>query len=273
MCSVHLDGVKHLAELLDDQLVLLIDLLGFSELMSRDNSPMQQHVLSLLQNIASMRSDFDLKATATEDWGSVHTIQPSVSTFSDHIVMSVSFDRIGKEDDNLKTFRPFIALSTLYPLVATVATAALRLGFLIRGGMAYGKLYHTGGVVFGPALIDAVALESRSAVYPRIVLSEPAVDIFARVRTDQLVRDFDGAMCLNFYQECLSGKMLSQGKPNPNWFSNVCKLLQKNLRELSGARRAKWFYFAGKLAGASKDMSADDLMKLHINPSELPQLD
>jgi hypothetical protein len=220
-----------------------------------------------------MRSDFDLKATALEDWGSVHTIQPSVSTFSDHIVMSASFDQIGKEDEALKVFRPFIALSTLYPLVATVATAALRLGFLIRGGMAYGKLYHTGGVVFGPALIDAVALESKFAVYPRIVLSEPAMDIFAPMATEQLARDFDGAMCLNFYSECLSGQILNKGNPIPNWFPNICKLLQNNLRELHGARRAKWFYFARRFASACSDMSNDELTRLHIDLSKLPQLD
>jgi hypothetical protein len=89
---------KPLAETLDNQIVLLIDLLGFAESISSDNSALQEHVLSLLKRIASMRSDFDLRAAAREDWGSVHDIALSVSTFSDHIVISVPVDRVKSEE-------------------------------------------------------------------------------------------------------------------------------------------------------------------------------
>jgi hypothetical protein len=50
-------------------------------------------------------------------------------------------------------------------------------------------------------------------------------------------------------------------------------LLEKNLQELSGSKRAKWFYFARKLADASSAMSHDARTKLHIDPSKLPQLE
>jgi hypothetical protein len=83
-----------LADLLDNQIVLIIDLLGFTESTSCENSPLQGHVLSLLKHIASMRSDFDLNATVKADWGAAHDITLAVSTFSDHIVISVPFDRI-----------------------------------------------------------------------------------------------------------------------------------------------------------------------------------
>jgi hypothetical protein len=258
---------------LDNQIVLLIDLLGFTESTSNENSPLLEHVLSLLKRIASMRSDFDLSPTVKADWGSVHDVALSVSTFSDHIVISVPVDRI-KSAEGLGDFAPALALLAVWPLVATVATASLRLGFLIRGGMAYGKLYHSEGVVFGPALIDAVSLESKSAVYPRIVLSASAVDIFANVNSKgQLARDHDGMTYLNFYRDCLSATILNEGKPNPNWFSGVCKLVEKNLRELSGTKRAKWFYFARKLADASSAMSHDTRIKLHVDPPKLPQLE
>jgi hypothetical protein len=262
-----------LADLLDNQIVLIIDLLGFTESTSSENSVLQGHVLSLLKHIASMRSDFDLNATVKADWGSAHDITLAVSTFSDHIVISVPFDRI-RSTEGIDDFAPAVALFTLGPLVATVATASLRLGFLIRGGMSYGKLYHSGGVVFGPALIDAVSLESKSAVYPRIVLSKSAADLFSAVKSGgQLARDYDGMTYLNFYRDCLSATILSGGKPNPNWFPGICKLVEKNLQELSGSKRAKWFYFARKLADASSAMSHDTRTKLHIDPSKLPRLE
>ncbi len=43
------------------------------------------------------------------------------------------------------------------------------------------------------------------------------------------------------------------------------------MAELSGTKRAKWFYFARKLADAGKAMSPDLHAKLHIDPSKLSE--
>jgi hypothetical protein len=54
-------------------------------------------------------------------------------------------------------------------------------GILVRGGLAKGPLYHTEGVVFGPALLDAYALESTIAKYPRILIDRGAHADFQRI--------------------------------------------------------------------------------------------
>lgn len=46
------------------------------------------------------------------------------------------------------------------------------LGILIRGGIAIGPLYHSGQIVYGPAMNQAYLLESVYAVYPHIILDE-----------------------------------------------------------------------------------------------------
>ena len=55
-----------------------------------------------------------------------------------------------------------------------IAFRLLRLGFLVRGGIARGDLFHHVGKVVGPALIKAYELENKKAVYPRIII-DPAV--------------------------------------------------------------------------------------------------
>src|SRR5580658_7830841 len=65
----------------------------------------------------------------------------------------------------------FLVAPQFERLVSIIAGQALRLGFLIRGAATIGKLYHSQGVVFGEALIEAVQLEKRTAVYPRVILS------------------------------------------------------------------------------------------------------
>lgn len=49
------------------------------------------------------------------------------------------------------------------------------LGMMVRGGLSIGKLIHEeNGALFGPAMNEAYALESKSAVYPRVVISQQA---------------------------------------------------------------------------------------------------
>src|SRR5690606_10662416 len=50
-------------------------------------------------------------------------------------------------------------------------------GFLLRGGIAKGELFHQGSMLFGPALIAAVNME-KAANYPRIILHPSLHDQF-----------------------------------------------------------------------------------------------
>ena len=43
-------------------------------------------------------------------------------------------------------------------------------GLLLRGGIAVGKPYQDNEVVYGPGLVKAYALESKYAVYPRVIM-------------------------------------------------------------------------------------------------------
>jgi hypothetical protein len=178
-----------------------------------------------------------------------HRIHPSVSTFSDHIIASYSISRIEASDGKSKAFTIMFHLSRLVP----AAIAALGLGFLIRGGVAFGKLHHSGGVVFGPALIEAVRLESRIAIYPRIVVCEQAAQLFDPCKSALLMQDFDGLACVNYYRDCIwRGAMPGEdfSEKIQEWIVFASDLLNKNLQELKQPRfmgqRAKWVYFAEK---------------------------
>jgi hypothetical protein len=72
------------------------------------------------------------------------------------------------------------------------------LGMMIRGGIALGGLVHEeGGALFGPAMNEAYHLESKSAVYPRVVISSSAkahldVKLQGRKILHPIVKAFDG---------------------------------------------------------------------------------
>jgi hypothetical protein len=54
-------------------------------------------------------------------------------------------------------------------------------GILVRDGLAKGSLYHKDAIVFGPALLDAYALESTLATFPRILIERSVHVDFQRV--------------------------------------------------------------------------------------------
>ena len=45
-------------------------------------------------------------------------------------------------------------------------------GILLRGGITVGQLCHKDNIVYGPAMVEAYELESKSAIYPRVIVSE-----------------------------------------------------------------------------------------------------
>ena len=80
------------------------------------------------------------------------------------------------------------------------------LGMLMRGGMSVGKLVHKrGGALFGPAMNEAYAIESKAAIYPRVVVSDQVFDFYNETLvlaggvTDEpfIKRGFDGVAYLD----------------------------------------------------------------------------
>jgi hypothetical protein len=73
-------------------------------------------------------------------------------------------------------------------------------GFLLRGAIVTGDVYHSGNTIFGPAIVEAVHLEHDAAV-PSIILSEESYEIFhysetpddaeiVKIRSRQLISNY-----------------------------------------------------------------------------------
>lgn len=131
---------------------------------------------------------------------------------------------------------------------------------LCRGGVAVDRLYHTGGTVFGPAMIRAYQLESEVAVYPRVVIED---SLIPRVRSSILPmasgrippfrQDSDGFWFLNPFSKywqpapAVSGSGLSgalqailDGAPDASAFSRARSIVEEKIyAELHSERRPR----------------------------------
>jgi len=74
--------------------------------------------------------------------------------------------------DNFAISAPIDRAQMFFSILALATQELLGSQFLVRGAVTVGGLYHQRGIIFGPALIEAVSMEQNDACYPRLLCSE-----------------------------------------------------------------------------------------------------
>lgn len=102
----------------------------------------------------------------------------TIHTFSDCAYIIYDYK------DNIEDERKDIGLLTRVSIFNTIILVQnlLKEGFLVRGGISFGDVYYETerSLFFGPAINKAHQLESKEAIYPRILLSNEIVALFKR---------------------------------------------------------------------------------------------
>ncbi len=144
----------------EQRIVAFVDILGFKNMVcnSTDSRLEQQKILDAMKLIYRVKelndSGFD---------GGLRRYGIQVTTFSDSAVISYPLSH----DGGL-----FYVLMDLIHLQIDL----LAIGIFVRGGITVGLAHHDEYNVFGPAMVEAYELESKSAVYPRIILTEETIN-------------------------------------------------------------------------------------------------
>lgn len=146
------DEVSRRSRGYEERIVAFVDILGFSSLVEKSNTDQRvyeqiKHALDTIQEIKKRSDGTNTKA----------------ATFSDSIVLSYS---ITAEKPLLNALKNLVELQF----------ELLRQGILVRGGVAKGPVRHVQEMVFGPAMVAAYELESKYAVYPRIIIEKELID-------------------------------------------------------------------------------------------------
>lgn len=140
----------------ENRFVVFIDVLGWTEAVRRSSLDADStKALGLALNAIKVYAEFIGGMRNSGDpnrWPG----EPRVSHFSDCLIMSVTPDGTG-----------------LYHLISALGLLSISFlyqGFVIRGGLTAGAIYHRDSTVFGPALLRAYELEKQYAKYPRVVV-------------------------------------------------------------------------------------------------------
>lgn len=160
----------------ENRLIAFIDILGFKEIVrsSEKDSSKIEFLYSVLDYLKSWEipENWNLQLVEIEEDAQKRAVEnfdirgkTNTTAFSDSIVVSV------KVENNVNEMT-----STLIVNLAYIGAILFEKGILFRGGITIGNLIHNEkGTVFGQGLIEAYQLETNSAKFPRIILSNKLI--------------------------------------------------------------------------------------------------
>ena len=150
--------------------------------------------------------------------------------FSDNIFLSTPHTKFG--------------IINLFLQVNWLFMRALQNGVLIRGAITVGDIHQDDNknIVFGDALIETYELESKVAIYPRVILSKSAHSFIVANDTDVLEQYFrqskDGIW---FLHVCDDNVKLAGIDWQPTAKPIIQKMLKENIDKPEAYKKIRWF--------------------------------
>ena len=165
------------------RLILFIDFLGFKEVVASSESD-----VGALPRLVAALDDIGRLGEA-----SIFQSQ-RVTQFSDSVVMSYRVtERSG-------------VFWMINAIALTIISLADR-GFLLRGAVTIGDLYHTRNHVVGPAMVHAYEMESQIARYPRVIVDPAVIRLARRRRNEDHSPDDEEGYIRSFIAEDTDGQL------------------------------------------------------------------
>ncbi len=146
-------------------LVSFFDLLGFTQLINDWSSGA---IFETLRIFSATNSDHSLEQ------GRVKTFQ-----FSDSIIRKCHVHP--HPDDEIGMYSPLI--SEINSIALIQFEMACWYGIFMRGGLTFGEIYSDSDMAFGPAIVEAYILESKNAIYPRILVQNRLIESLDEFRS------------------------------------------------------------------------------------------
>lgn len=216
----------------EDRVVAFVDILGFRSLVANlpESPSLHKHLHGALSTIKSMKSFAGDSRTAQKEL--------ETSVFSDSIVIS----------------GPPSELFTVIWTCVGLQAKLLAFGVLTRGGISRGPTYHQEDLLYGEGMIKAYDLESKSAIYPRVVVDPTLVKELPEIHRSMLLnRDTDGL----WHTDPFSFGVLPGGSEDlieDGWDPHhvfLTSFSKRVIKEIDGAKDAgilaKWGWIKTKL--------------------------
>ncbi|MCZ8293272.1 MAG: hypothetical protein O9312_07130 [Hylemonella sp.] len=219
----------------ETRIVAFLDILGWKSAIGHGGSDLVKALGKTLAQLQWVANHFNsLSGLLPKDmrWPG----NPVMTQFSDSLVISVEDSNQGKE--------------VLQTALLVLTSNLIDPGYLLRGGVTRGEIFHDGNLVFGPGLIQAYDLESKFASTPRVILSrELSVEWEGRDTSGALpwAPSPDGYLFFNFLPPYMGNPFFTDPQLWQKRLSPVRDLILKKARETGCPEDvfAKYVWLAG----------------------------
>lgn len=220
--------------LYSNRIIAFVDILGFKEKVEESvkSEEEAEKLHCALARIYRVKADNE-----SEGVMNMRGMGVEVTTFSDSAVISYPAER-----DNL--------LNLILDLIHMQLDLALD-DVLLRGGLTIGELYHDGNIVYGPAMNMAYKIESQVAVYPRIIVNNPAIEQYYEYAAGDkydlndinslLRKDADGFYFVDMLKQ--DQEMNDAGTEYYEWLCVLKQIIEKGLKHSNIAVLMKYQWF------------------------------
>jgi hypothetical protein len=215
----------------ENRIVAYIDILGFrallDETVAKDGTDDQKRIDEVIRAYTSIREIWDLDEKSAALSASTYNSK-KVTIFSDSIVVSF----MAEEPSEV-----FFTLLEIKWLIMRLLNHKI----LCRGAVALGKLIHQDEYIFGPALVEAYTLESKVALYPRVILDRNIIDTATAFNSlhhtsrqereyveSLLEKDSDGMYYIDYFFKAQS-ELDDPEYDFPAYIENLSSIIRKGL--------------------------------------------
>ncbi len=215
----------------EKRIVAFIDILGFKSLLNdtldKDGNDKEEEIDSVISAYNAIREIWDLDCVP--QYLDVKIAETKkISIFSDCLVVSFAIEQPGG------------FFSTLLEIKMLIMRLISR-KILCRGAVSIGKFIHTDNYLFGPALVEAYTLESKAAMYPRVILDHTVIEAGAQNRNQDhdfteekkyvqslLEQDSDGMFYIDYFFKA-QNELDDPEYDFPDYIENLADVIRKGL--------------------------------------------
>lgn len=129
--------------------VAYLDFLGGTDIIRHDDQNKHLNIINMIFEDAKKESQIFFQGAF-------------VKIFSDNILLALPTDNDNREQN----------IKSIVNLVSNFVHQAADNGYLIRGALTEGDFFHNDIIVYGKALVEAVEMEEKYAIYPRVIVKK-----------------------------------------------------------------------------------------------------
>lgn len=209
----------------EKRLVAFVDILGWAKAMESNSAAFLYDVLEPLRNYGEIHNEGVRQEIINKFGKNANPLFLNVqySFFSDCFIYSM----------------PVSMGSRIYDSISKIVQLLLNKGFVARGGITSGNMFHRDQIAFGPALVAAYRIEADEAKFARVMIADSAIKETGIGEHDAVMRDHLGNLIVDPFPLMATTddmRNLLEQLFNP---TGIIQILSQNISDFSGQSRQK----------------------------------